>query len=261
MTSDSLIAPTPPWIHLTTTSSLDSFKRLCFTASTLPCTSALMIRFSSFRLPSWILVNRSSSDILDFVSSSFFTLFCATKVSANCFAVLSFSCAIRISPAFGTSERPKISTGVEGPASFTLHPLSSTMALTLPCAAPADTKSPTCSVPFCTRTVATEPRPLSSSASITRPLACLFGFAFSSNTSAVRRIISNKISAVRMIVSSKVSIPSPDFAETGTNSVVPPQSTGISSYSVSSCFTRSILAFGLSILLTATIISIPAAFA
>ena len=250
MTSDSLIAPTPPWMTLTTTSSLDSFKRLCFTASTLPCTSALMIRFSSFRLPSWILVNRSSRDILDFVSSSFFTLFCATKVSANCFAVLSFSCAIRISPAFGTSERPKISTGVEGPASFTLRPLSSTMALTLPCAAPADTKSPTCSVPFCTRTVATEPRPLSSSASITRPLACLFGFAFSS-----------RISAVRMIVSSKVSIPSPDFAETGTNSVVPPQSTGISSYSVSSCFTRSILAFGLSILLTATIISIPAAFA
>ncbi len=56
-------------------------------------------------------------------------------------------------------------------------------------------------------------------------------------------------------------MPSPDFAETGTNSVDPPQSTGISSYSVISCFTRSMLALGLSILLTATIISIPAALA
>ena len=35
-TSDSLIAPTPPWITLTITSSLDSLVRLCFTASTEP---------------------------------------------------------------------------------------------------------------------------------------------------------------------------------------------------------------------------------
>ena len=72
---------------------------------------------------------------------------------------------------------------------------------------------------------------------------------------------SSMISAVRRIVSSRVSIPSPDLAETGTNSVLPPQSTGISSYSVISCFTLSILAPGLSILLTATMISIPAALA
>ena len=49
LTSDSLMAPTPPWMILTTTSSLESFRRLCFTASTEPCTSALtMISFSSF---------------------------------------------------------------------------------------------------------------------------------------------------------------------------------------------------------------------
>ena len=41
----------------------------------------------------------------------------------------------------------------------------------------------------------------------------------------------------------------------------PPQSSGISSYSESSCFTLSIFAAGLSILLIATIISTPAAFA
>ena len=139
---------------------------------------------------------------------------------------------------------------MEGFASFTPLPLSSIMARTLPWLAPAETKSPTCNVPFCTSTVATGPRPLSSSASMTRPLARRFGFAFNSI-----------ISAVRSTVSSRVPIPSPVFADTGTNSVLPPQSTGISSYSVISCFTRSMFAPGLSILLTATIISIPAAFA
>ena len=56
-------------------------------------------------------------------------------------------------------------------------------------------------------------------------------------------------------------MPSPVFADTGTNSVLPPQSVATSSYSVSSCFTRSIFAEGLSILFTATMISMPAAFA
>ena len=106
------------------------------------------------------------------------------------------------------------------------------------------------SVPFCTRTVATGPFPLSSSASIIRPLAARFGFAFSSLTSAVRRIIS-----------SRESIPSCVCADTGTKIVLPPQSSGTSSCSASSCFTLSMFALGLSILLIATIISVPAAFA
>ena len=92
--------------------------------------------------------------------------------------------------------------------------------------------------------------PLSSSASITRPLARRFGLAFNSFTSAVRRIIS-----------SSSGIPSLVCADTGTNTVFPPQSSGISSYSASSCFTRSTFADGLSILLMATMISTPAAFA
>jgi len=154
------------------------------------------------------------------------------------------------SPALGTLFRPRISTGVEGPASFTLLPLSSIIARTLPEQLPAAMGWPTFRVPFCTSTVATAPRPLSSCASITRPLAKRFGFAFNSITSAVSRIIS-----------SKLSIPSWVWAETGTKMVEPPQSSGISSYSESSCFTRSILALGLSILLMATIISTPAALA
>ena len=85
---------------------------------------------------------------------------------------------------------------------------------------------------------------------MTRPLAFLLGFAFSSMMSAVSRIMS-----------SSWSIPSPLFADTGANTVLPPQSSGISSYSASSCFTRSMFAEGLSILFTATMISTPAAFA
>ncbi len=38
--------------NFTTTSSLDSFRRLCFTASTDPCTSAFTTSASSFKLPS-----------------------------------------------------------------------------------------------------------------------------------------------------------------------------------------------------------------
>ena len=43
--------------------------------------------------------------------------------------------------------------------------------------------------------------------------------------------------------------------------MLPPQSSGINSCSANSCFTRSIFALGLSILLIATMISTPAAFA
>ena len=127
---------------------------------------------------------------MDFVSSSSFTLFCAIKVSAKFLASFSDAHPTNTSPAFGTSFSPRISTGWDGPASLTRLPLSSIIALTRPWADPAAIASPTWSVPFCTSTVATEPFPLSSWASITRPLAARFGFALSSITSAVRRIIS-----------------------------------------------------------------------
>ena len=157
---------------------------------------------------------------------------------------------MKTSPAWGTSFKPRISTGVDGPAFFTRRPLSSIIALILPNAVPTVTLSPTFSVPFWTSTVATGPRPLSSCASRIRPRPFLLGFAFNSFTSASRRIISSRSWR-----------PSPVCAETGTIIVVPPQSSAIRPYSVSSCLTRSILALGLSILLIATIISISAALA
>ena len=60
MTSDLFTAPTPVWMTFTRTSSLLIFSRLCFTASALPCTSALTMMSSSLRSPSAIWLNRLS---------------------------------------------------------------------------------------------------------------------------------------------------------------------------------------------------------
>ena len=132
VTSDSLMVPTPPWITFTTTSSLESFTRLCFTASTDPCTSAFTMMGSSFTFPALIWENRSSRDNFAFVSSINLFFPSVMKVSAKLLASFSFWRATNTSPALGTSLRPRISTGVDGPASFTRLPLSSIMARTLP---------------------------------------------------------------------------------------------------------------------------------
>ena len=110
--------------------------------------------------------------------------------------------------------------------------------------------SPTDSVPSCTSTVATGPRPLSSFASSTVPDALRFGLALSSRMSLDSRIIS-----------SSVSMPVFWRADTSTVTVWPPHSSGIRPSSVNSRFTRSGWAFGLSILLIATTIGTLAALA
>ena len=235
---------------LIATSSLLSLIRLCLIASTDPCTSALIITLSSLTVPALIWSKRPSRESFFLLSSMSLALSCAIKVSEAALASLSSLKLSMVSPELGTPLSPKISTGIDGPASVTLFPLSSSIALTLPKDEPIDMESPTCKVPFCTRTVATGPLPLSRLASITIPLALLLGLALYSATSAVKSTISRSCS-----------IPSLECAETGTNMVEPPQSSGMSSYSVSSCFTLSTFALGLSILLIATIISIPAALA
>ena len=143
MTSDSLMAPTPACTIFITTSSLESFSMLCLTASTEPCTSALMIRPSSLTLPALICENRSSSESLLLVSSRSLTLPSRMKVSENALASFSVAGDTNISPAPGTSLSPNISTGVAGPASLILRPLSSIIALILPKHGPAATASPT----------------------------------------------------------------------------------------------------------------------
>ena len=179
-------------------------------------------------------------------SSFCFVLRCCTSSRAN----LSSETQLNVSPPDGTSSKPVISTGTDGPASFTLLPLSFVIALTLPTQVPATIISPVLNVPFCTSIVATGPRPLSSFASITVPLAALAGFAFKSFISAINRIISKTSS-----------IPSFLAADTGIQGISPPHSSGTSSCSVNCCFTKSGFAPSLSILFIATIIETPAALA
>ncbi len=139
---------------------------------------------------------------------------------------------------------------MDGPASSTSRPSSSRIARTRPYSKPHSTMSPLFRVPSRTRTVATGPRPLSRKDSITTPLAIPSRIAVSSSTSACSRI-----------AFSRSSIPVPAFAETLTNMFSPPHSSGMMPYCVSSFFTRSGSASGLSILLTATTTGTPAAFA
>ena len=131
-----------------------------------------------------------------------------------------------------------------------LLPLSSTIARTFPNVVPATTRSPRSSVPVCTRTVATGPRPLSRCASMTRPMAGRSGSALSSATSATRST-----------TSTRSSMPSFVFAETATSGVSPPNSSTVTPFSASCDFTWFRFASGRSILLSATTIGTPAAFA
>ena len=177
--------------------------------------------------------------------------FCSVRrCSTSSRARRSSETALNVSPPTGTSLRPVTSTGTDGPALFTRSPRSFIMARIRPTVVPATTMSPVCSVPFCTRTVATGPRPLSRRASMTVPFAARSGFALSSFISATSRIISRR-SSIPILV----------CAETGMHGTSPPHSSGTSSYSVSCCLTRSGFAAGLSILLMATMMETPAALA
>ena len=154
------------------------------------------------------------------------------------------------SPALGTSDKPKISTGIDGVATSIGLPVSSSMARTLPNAVPASSISPLRSVPLCTSSVATAPRPLSNRASTIRPLAGASTGAFSSNTSASSNTASSNLS---MLV--------PCLAETSINCTSPPHSSHTTSCFVNSWRMRSGLAASLSILFTATTNGTPAALA
>src|SRR5215218_7802056 len=158
-------------------------------------------------------------------------------------AVFSSGAARNSSPASGTAARPSTCTGVEGPATFTCSPLSLIIARTRPQAAPATIGSPTFSSPLSTSTVATGPRPTSSLASSTTPLARPVGLAFSSSSSATTSSWSRRSS-----------IPSSWVADISTTIVSPPHDSGTNSCSASWVSTRCGSALSLSILLTATMI-------
>ena len=86
---------------------------------------------------------------------------CSCRNSAICRAFAASASAWNASPGEGNPPRPSTSTGVDGGADFVERPRSSMSARTLPTIVPAMNVSPTCSVPSCTRMVATGPRPRS----------------------------------------------------------------------------------------------------
>ena len=154
------------------------------------------------------------------------------------------------SPASGTPLKPSTSTGVDGPTSLRCLFWSLIIARTLPLYMPAIKESPIFNVPSWTRTVAATPLPRSNLASMIVPLACRFGLLCNSRSSASSNNISRRSST-----------PVPSKAEISTKTVEPPHSSGESSCPINCCLTRSGFALVTSILLTATIIGTPAAFA
>ena len=170
------------------------------------------------------------------------------RYKATSRALRSSLTTVASSPAAGIPERPKISTGIEGPADLMSLPFSSRIARIRPYSRPHNTMSPWLSVPDWTSIDATGPRPLSKRDSITTPAAIPTVGAVSSSSSDWFNTASKSSS-----------IPKPVFAEIWTYCVSPPHSSGITSSWASSFLTRSGSTPSLSILFTAMIKGTPAA--
>ena len=243
--------PTPERTTCTWTSSCGSLAISSSKASSEPDTSALSTRLSSVtsapRCWSKIVSSETFLPERRACCSSFRRV---ARSPASWRALRSFSTTRTNSPASGTESKPSTSTGSDGPASLTRVPWKSCMARTRPQWAPATTASPIFSVPRWTSTVTTAPRPGSSLDSMTWPDASASGLALSSSTSATSRIDSIRSSRFCLVL-----------AETSTNIVSPPHSSGCRPRLVISVRTRSGCAPSLSILLTATSIGTSAAFA
>ena len=131
LASPSLIPPTPPNTTFTSTSSLDNAIREPRNASKLPCTSVLITRLTQASSPVAILENTSSSleaccaaCLLNFLRSS--------RCLAKSLAIRSFCTTRNSSPANGVPDKPRISTGAQGPASLIALPFSLNIARTRP---------------------------------------------------------------------------------------------------------------------------------
>ncbi|KAH3676664.1 hypothetical protein OGATHE_001153 [Ogataea polymorpha] len=203
--------PTSSYKTVDCTSSFPSPEMLCDIASADPLTSAFMMNGTSINFVS-SSSNRSGSNSL--ISSIVrpsrcfrFSLFEITFL-----AKASLDASRAISPASGMSFQPDISTGVEGPATFTGLPYSSFMALTLHHVCPATNTAPGFNLPFITKKVATLPKPFLTCDSKTHP---------STGTLSSCVLISCN-SATATMVSSSSSIPIPVLAEILTVGTSPP---------------------------------------
>ncbi len=233
----------------TRTSSCGSLSNASDSAPSEPWTSAFTIRFISGTSARSACRIRSDSVGGREITSSAERIF-ASRSEAMWRASRSSSTSRKSSPALGTWLHPRICTGFDRPAWIRDRPFSSCMARIFANAVPQISASPADSVPFCTSTVAIGPRPLSRCASITVPRAYPVGSPFSSSRSATSRIVSSNVSSPALV-----------FAETSTNSNVPPYSDGTMPSSTIWVRTRTGSASSLSTLFTATMIGTPAAFA
>ena len=131
VTSDSEIGPTPELMTRTLTSSVDSSFKAANKASSEPRTSVLRTIFKKDTSPCCICSNILSRRILFWRSS------CCSRSrlllkSATSRAFFSSETTKNSLPAAGVSGKPKISTGIEGPADLIRWPFSSVIARTLP---------------------------------------------------------------------------------------------------------------------------------
>ena len=113
------------------------------TASTLPCTSVLMMRLSAFTSPAAMRVWTSSrvGPVERFICDS------RMRRSTSWRAARSSVVTSKMSPASGTPLMPKTSTGCDGAAAVMGCPLSVSIARMRPFILPTTTLSPTLRVP------------------------------------------------------------------------------------------------------------------
>src|SRR5438046_531237 len=130
---------------LSLTSSVDSRSSDSVSASTAPCTAALSTSRSALTSPVLICWCKPSRVMRVAALTLAFSL--SARMVAICRALRSSETATRTSPAEGTPLRPRISTGSDGPADFTLRPPASSRARIRPEFAPTTTASPSFNVP------------------------------------------------------------------------------------------------------------------
>ena len=242
--------PTPVWMTLTRTSGCWIFASSETIASTEPCTSPLMTMFRSWTPPACICAKSLSSEtppLRCFASAS------RRSRSPRCCA--SSRARARSRPrgrarrrAAGGRSRGSRRARRDGPPGCARRGSRRGRAPG-PTRRRRRSRRRPCSVPRWTSIVATGPRPTSRRDSMIGPEASADGFA--------RR--SSSASATSRMRSSRSSRFSPCFADTRAICTSPPHSSGCRPSVASSASTRSGLASGRSILLTATTIGTSAA--
>ena len=191
LTSDSVMPPTPACTTVTFTSSVASRVSACTSASCEPCTSALMTRVRTFFALAHLLEHVLELGRLLLGELDVAELPLPEKRDLARLALVANDDRFL---ARGGHLGETLDLDRDGRSGrLTGLPFSSSIARTRPYTAPVRTMSPRCSVPDCTRSVATGPRPLSRRASITTPFAGASTGALSSSTSACSSTCSSRL--------------------------------------------------------------------